>query len=359
MNNLTLNDLTIIIFSYNRHKWLKKIISYWSNYSVKLLVLDGSDQRLDKQYLSSKNIKYIHDRRGLYERLLSTTNYIDTKFVILGSDDEFYLPSALLSCVKFLSKHETYSSCQGLAIGFGSRKHGKELYGFQQYIEFRDLCFHLDQGNVLQRIRRHFSNYTMAHTWSVIRFEKWKIICKYIFSKEYNFSAVWEMQLEFLVMASGKTKIIPELMWLRNNEVPGVRGTSPSMSNDVLLEDWWKSEHYQKEKKDFLFRMKKACDELLNNDHSKFTENTVANIFECYIYKKRPWKKVFKFYNYFTSKIKNLILFFIPIFNWHEIRAKKYRTLKEEADKLSLLGYEVNRIELNQIILFLSKKNND
>jgi len=359
MSNPTLNDLTIIIFSYNRHKWLKKIISYWSNYSVKLLVLDGSDKRLNDKYISFKNIKYIHDQRGLYERLLSSSNYIDTKFVILGSDDEFYLPSALLSCVKFLSKEESYSSCQGLAIGFGTRKNGKEIYGFQQYIEFRNLCFHLDQGTLLERITRHFSNYTMAHTWSVIRFEKWKLICKYIFSKEYNFCAVWELQLEFLTMVSGKTKIIPELMWLRNNEVPGVRGTSPSMSNDVLLKDWWKSEYYKKEKKDFLFRMKKACDELLNDNQFKFTEQMVVDIFECYINKKRPWVRFFRFYNNITSKIKKLILFFIPIFNWHEIRTKKYKTLKEEANELSLLGYQVDKTELDQIILFLSKKNKD
>ena len=148
-------------------------------------------------------------------------------------------------------------------------------------------------------------------------------------------------------------------MWLRNNEVPGVRGTSPSMSNDVLLKDWWKSEYYKKEKKDFLFRMKKACDELLNDNQFKFTEQMVVDIFECYINKKRPWVRFFRFYNNITSKIKKLILFFIPIFNWHEIRTKKYKTLKEEANELSLLGYQVDKTELDQIILFLGKKNKD
>ncbi len=356
MNNLKLNDLTIIIFSYNRHEWLKRIISYWSNYDVKLLVLDGSEKKLEKQHVNSKNTRYIHDQRGLYERLLSSSDYIDTKFVILSSDDEFYLPSALLSCVKFLSKNKTYSSCQGLAIGFGRRKSNKEVYGFQQYIEFRDLCFNLDQGDVLNRLRRHFTNYTMAHTWSVIRYEKWKIISKCIFNKEYNFCGVWEMQLEFLVMVSGKTKIIPELMWLRNNEVPGVRGTSPSMSYDISLKDWWRGKHYKKEKKDFLFRMKKACDELLIYDNFKFSEKTVKDIFECYLYKKRPQKKFFRFYNFITLKIKKLIIFFIPRFNWHEIRTKKYKSLKKEANELSLLGYKVNKTELSQITLFLIKK---
>ena len=36
-------------------------------------------------------------------------DYIDTEFVILGSDDEFYLPSALSSCIEFLSKNSEYS----------------------------------------------------------------------------------------------------------------------------------------------------------------------------------------------------------------------------------------------------------
>jgi glycosyltransferase domain-containing protein len=360
MSNPTLNNLTIIIFSFNRHKWLKRIISYWSNYSVKLLVLDGSDKRLEDQYLSAKNIKYIHDQRGLYERLLSSSNYIDTEFVILGSDDEFYLPSALLSCVKFLYKEETYSSCQGLAIGFGTRKHGKEVYGFQQYIEFRDLCLHLDQGNVLQRITKHFSNYTMAHTWSVVRFDKWKTICKYIFEKEYNFCGVWDMQLEFLVMVSGKTKIIPELMWLRNNEVPGIRGTSPSMSNEILLKDWWKDKSYKIEKKDFIYRMKKACDELLNDKHLKFTEEIIVDIFECYLNAKRPWsRKFFKFYNKIILKIKKLIIFFLPHLDWHEIRTNKYKNLKDAAKELDLLGYKVDHKELNQIISHLGAQNED
>ena len=355
MNNLILNDLTIIIFSYNRHEWLKRIINYWSKHSIQILILDGSDKKLEDKYLVSKNIKYIHNQRGLYKRLLSSLDYINTKFVILGSDDEFYLPSALFSCVKFLSKNIDYTSCQGLAIGFGRRKYGKEVYGFQQYAEFRDLCFYLDQGNVLQRLRRHFTNYTMAHTWSVIRFEKWKIICEYIFNKEYNFCGVWELQLEFLAMVSGKTKVIPELMWLRNNEVTPVRGTSPSMSNDILFKDWWESKYFEREKKDFLLRMKQACDEFKNNDHIKYTEQIIVDIFECYLYKKTLIRKFSKTYNYAISTIKQFITSYIQIFNWHEVRLKKYNTLKEEANKLSLLGYKVNKKELYDIILLLEK----
>jgi hypothetical protein len=58
MNYSILNNLTIVIFSYNRQKYLKRTIGYWSNYDVKLLVLDGSNTKLEDSYIEAKNIKF-------------------------------------------------------------------------------------------------------------------------------------------------------------------------------------------------------------------------------------------------------------------------------------------------------------
>ena len=59
MNEFLLKKLTIVIFTYNRHKYLKTIIKYWSSYDVKLLILDGSDVKFEDLCLNTKNIKYI------------------------------------------------------------------------------------------------------------------------------------------------------------------------------------------------------------------------------------------------------------------------------------------------------------
>ena len=58
MKNLFLKKLTIIIFSYNRQKYLIRTLKYWSNYDIKLLVLDGSSEKLEDPILNNKNIKY-------------------------------------------------------------------------------------------------------------------------------------------------------------------------------------------------------------------------------------------------------------------------------------------------------------
>ena len=56
MDYSLLNKLTIVIFTYNRHKYLKRTINYWSNYKVKLLILDGSDVELDDPCLHAKKL---------------------------------------------------------------------------------------------------------------------------------------------------------------------------------------------------------------------------------------------------------------------------------------------------------------
>ena len=50
-----LKKLTLVIFTYNRHKSLKRTIKYWANYGLKLVILDGSEVRLKDPCLKSKN----------------------------------------------------------------------------------------------------------------------------------------------------------------------------------------------------------------------------------------------------------------------------------------------------------------
>jgi glycosyltransferase domain-containing protein len=363
MSDDLLQKLTIVIFSYNRHKYLKRTIKYWSNYQAKILVLDGSDVKLKDPCLNTKDIKYIYDPRGIYERLLSSINYIETEFMILGGDDEFYMPSALDSCIEFLSKNPNFSSCGGRAIGF--RTNGKEIFGSEQYSKLKDIC--LDYNSASERINKHFHNYVPAHEYSVMRSSKWKLICKHVFKKEYSFFAAFELQIEFLVMVSGKSKIIPELMWMRNREVEEIRGDSPSSVGTRPITKWWYDKKFIKEKEDFLYTMKKACDEISTDQNFKFTEEIITKLFEVYInecLKERSFIR--KFINKIISnKIKKLIKPIVVVL-WDNIiisqctnlLEKKYKSLKEEVNLLETQGVTVNHKNLNQIISTLQYSNN-
>jgi glycosyltransferase domain-containing protein len=365
MNDSLLQKLTIVIISYNRHKYLKRAIKYWSNYHVKLLVLDGSDTKLEDPYLNIKNIKYIYDPRGIHDRLLSSINYIETEFMVLAGDDEFYLPSALNSCIEFLFKESSFSSCGGRAVGFYTN--GKKIFGNEQYSRLKDFC--LDYSSASERITKHFHNYVPAHTYSVMWSSKWKLICKHIFKKEYSCFALDELQIEFLVMVSGKSKIISELMWMRNKEVTPVRGNNPSFNSTRPIAKWWFDKNFIKEKEDFIYRMKKACDEISTDQNFKFTEDTIAKLFESYINVCLKQRSIMRkiIHQIMPYKIKKLIKP-IVVAVWDNIIISKYRNLVEEEKYISLIdevnlleaqGVFVNQENLNHIISTLQYSKNE
>jgi hypothetical protein len=101
---------------------------------------------------------------------------------MLGCDDEFYIPSALNSCLIKLYSDSNFVACSGRAIGFGWSN--DLVIGFNEYNKLKDLI--LDDPSPMVRLRKHFSNYIPAHIYAVCRSATWKIAAKYIFSKEYN-----------------------------------------------------------------------------------------------------------------------------------------------------------------------------
>ena len=345
-----LQKLTIVIFSYNRHRLLKRSAKYWSNYNVKILILDGSSIKLDDPCLKSKNIKYIHDPRTLYERLLSSPNHIDTEFMILACDDEFYLPSALSTCINFLSTEPSFSCCGGRAVGFRTKE--KKIFGIRQYPQLRGLC--LDHDSATDRIFKHFSDYVPAHFYSVIRANKWKIICLYVFQKKNSFLYSSELQLEFLTVLSGKSKIISELMWMRNNEISRIDSRS-----DIPIEEWWYDKKNENEKISFLQNMKKACNDLSTNQNSILNEETISNLFEVHIKRILEYnnKNLFrKMLNLVPSKIGIKLLKFVK--KCLSIAARE-KSLTEEINILEAEGVLVNSEELKKIISILQSPKND
>ena len=344
-----LQKLTIVILTYNRHKYLKRTIKYWLYHDIKLLILDGSDFKLDDPILNSKNITYIHSTKDLYARFLSSVNYIETEFMILSCDDEFYLPSPLSSSIAYLRDHSDFSCCGGCAVGFGFIKENM-FYGVERYPKLKNV--NLDHDFASERIQNHFSDFVPAHFYSVMRTKIWKIICKHVFDKQFYFHAAAELQVEFLILVSGKTKILPELMWMRNmNENEPIRDLDQSKkpSYAYTINDWWNDRLKQKDKKDFLYRMKVACEEISRNIENKFDEDQISKFFEMYIYKLYKEKTLSKrLLNLIPPKIKKVIKSTLGLNQTSEIKS-----IEAQAKVLESQSVLINYRELDQIILAL------
>ncbi len=349
---MNLQNLTIVIITYNRHKYLKRTLNYWLNYDVKVLIIDGSNTKFEDICLQKKNVKYIHDQRSVDDRFLSSINFINTEFMIVSSDDEFFLPSTLSKCVDFLSINPSFSCCGGRAVGFRTKE--KKILGIRQYPKLKNLC--LDNENAADRVSKHFFSYVPAHFYSVIRTKKWKTICSYVFEKKYSFGSSSELQMEFLIMVSGKSKIISELMWMRNNEVAPI-----NTELETPLQKWWYDKNYEKEKFSFLQRMKKACNELSTNINPELNEQAISKLFEVYVIKLLEHRKrnvLRKILSLLPIKIEAKLSKFIHKF--YKIFTAKENSLEGEINILKAEGVLVNAEEIKQIISILrNSKHND
>ena len=106
MKNVS-KKLTIIIPSYKRHKELKKKIEYLRNFQFKVLIIDGSPKSLEKNFIEKikkfKQIKYFHlPTENRYERIFFAKKFVKTKYMKLEADNDYYIPSALISSINYL-----------------------------------------------------------------------------------------------------------------------------------------------------------------------------------------------------------------------------------------------------------------
>ena len=354
LSNSILKKITIVIISYNRQRLLKKTIDYWLNFDVKLLILDGSDYMIHDSFLNNKNINYIHDTRGLYERLLSSVKFIETEFMILSCDDELYTPSALSSCINFLNHNHDYNCCGGMAIGFRKFDNDKKIYGKKQYSKFKNLS--LDNDNPKNRVRKHFLNYLPAHLYSVIRSNIWAIIARNVFQKEFHFYAAWELQIEFLIIVSGKSRILPELMWFRNLETPPIRKTSSSMNNEYRISKWWDDKNFKIEKEEFLLLMEKFANEVQTDYKSRLSKKEIENLYYNYITNNTVSKNSSRSIFYFHfQKLQNLLK---KIIFWNKIKLitrYEFHDLFKVLKVLETEGTNINWSDINFISSYLNK----
>jgi glycosyltransferase domain-containing protein len=250
-----LSNLTIVIISYNRPKYLKRNLLFWNNSSSKVIVLDGSTESLSNEFICdlSKNIEYFHLPISLQKRLERAIQIVDTPYVTLLGDDEFILPSALALSIFELENDKTLVSCIGRAFGFGNNS-DKTIYGYHIYPKFKNRINTSD--NPGDRMFEHMSDYATTLMYSVVRLDIWKLSYKAHCLKEFPLSGMAEIQFELTVCYCGKSKVLPVLHWLRSDENDFISDSPDiSLNRNYLFYDSWIDPEKFEMKREFLYIM--------------------------------------------------------------------------------------------------------
>lgn len=216
-----LENLQVVIFSRNRHKQLIESLRYWNHCGIKTLVLHNTQDPLDSIDIPPTTEYIVH--RGTYaERCEIASRNLKFDFLIIASDDERYLPTALSKMVEQLEEFPELTSVGGQAIGImanGLRYRTNLAYGSQ--IQYQNTAtdfqgrfdFHYESGR----------NYSGA-MYRVFRREDFKkfllLISKF---SDIGTPYIFEVTAELFWTLIGPAKYVDEVFWVRNWVVPPIQ----------------------------------------------------------------------------------------------------------------------------------------
>lgn len=180
-----MNLLTLIVPTRNRPKFLARMLSYYSEvgFSCKIIVADSSEEVILEQ-----NRHVIGHTKGLFAiehrtydgnstlaaKINNSLNCVDTRYVVLGADDDFFVPRALDRATEFLENQPDYSLAHGGAVSFELKSDKDPVCGEilkvvsynQRSIEFADAS---------RRLSDHLADYCPTF-YSVQRLDQMRSI---------------------------------------------------------------------------------------------------------------------------------------------------------------------------------------
>ena len=220
MENKKMSDLgkksfdrfTIIIPTYNKPDYLKRILTYFLSFKkrINIIVLDGSDEVFPDISVYEDKIEYLHTPKlDPFERSKLALNKINTPYVLVCADDDFVVPDAVIKVIDFLDNNPDYASGQGVSYSFYYKNHFIEKYS-----PFWDMNNRkINDNTPSERIINIMSNWILI-AYSVFRTEVFKVINENIYFGlkvfRYN-TALTELLYNIYTIIEGKHIVLPLL----------------------------------------------------------------------------------------------------------------------------------------------------
>ena len=272
-----LSRLSLVVLTYERQNFALRLMNYWAGKGPHLIVLDGSNKpiELSKLHNFGSQILYLHRPIGIYQRLSEALDLVKTEFVALAGDDEFYIPTAVEACIEELDEDDGLVACCGRALGFSF--YNQRVFGSPQYPQLEGYA--IDAHSAEERVVQHISDYVPALSYSICSASEWKIALKYVLEKEFPFFASGELQFEMYMAYAGRSRVIPELMWLRSHgETKPIREIHPSLDDSKRFSAWWADASEKRERAEFISIMSRGFRELLPSEGADLRPAVVAGV---------------------------------------------------------------------------------
>ena len=113
-----LDHITVLILTHERPLYLERILEYYREYSLKILVADSS-LISGAEKINDPAVEYHHYSGKTHgQKLAASLQCIQSKYTVMCADDDFTLPDAMITCIEYLEKNKDFAVAQGYSINY-------------------------------------------------------------------------------------------------------------------------------------------------------------------------------------------------------------------------------------------------
>ena len=235
------NVITILIPTYNRPGYLKRILGYYNELRVAydIIVADGSSdetKEMNRETVSSfpslriqHLAKYSSETHFLH-RFNDAINYVDTDYCVFCADDDFVTPTGMSQSADFLEKNPDFVAAHGRYVSFWLERRENEQ-DFRWQPTYSDVSITLEHPE--QRLTYHLSNYSptfyAVQRTNILRLTLGEAArC----TEDYRFG---ELLQSALALVYGKMKWL-DVLYAGREKIPGSAGRTSERLTDFMRE---------------------------------------------------------------------------------------------------------------------------
>lgn len=236
-----MNTSTIIIPTYNRHAFLRRILSYYDSFGedFRVLVADSSSdetKKLNCELLSRfSNLrilyldKYPSDLYPYY-KYDDALKYCDTEYCVFCADDDFVTINGIKRSLSFLDSNPDFVVAYGRYIGFKLIDQRQNKRSF--HWDFTgDLPLSIELSTSERRLEGHLARYFTSTLYGVHRTSILKKVYYELLRANIDLVVFGELLSSMLTLIYGKIKYLDILYGLRSDQTMNI--DSPTLRTAI------------------------------------------------------------------------------------------------------------------------------
>ena len=274
-----LQNLSVIIPTFNRHSFALRAAKYYRSIGVKVIFADGTTEKnnkLDSLSKGSKYVKYMHFPDAPWSsRMLECIRAVDCKYVVISADDEFHLASGLIGSLNCLEKHQHASCAVGRSAKFTRTLNGLNLGSAYNYSNS------YNNENPVKRTSDLLRSYSPFPCYSVWRKNLLGNIIDILSKTEWSSWRVDELIHVTCASLQGYCYVHNDLQWLRSDENPPSK--TPT-KKQIEISEWYSDTNLNQEHLQCFKIISSMMTDEFFKDYSEDQKINTANYFiESYL----------------------------------------------------------------------------